>query len=54
MCIRWKKILVPKDRVITIINGIDADDDGYLSFEEIEATLKKYADKLKRSFRSRK
>ena len=46
----WK-LEVPKERLIQLIDAMDADEDGYISFGEVRDLLKKYADKLKRSMR---
>ena len=46
----WK-LEVPKERLIQLIDMMDADEDGYISFGEVRDLLKKYADKLKRSMR---
>lgn len=52
MCIKgiWK-LSVPKDRLCALINAMDADEDGYVSFGEVRDLLKEYAVKLKRSMR---
>lgn len=52
MCISsiWK-ISVPKDRVIALIEKMDADCDDYISFGEIREILEKYAKAVKRSGR---
>lgn len=46
----WK-LEVPKERLVKLIDVMDADEDGYISFGEVRDLLKKYADKLKRSMR---
>ena len=46
----WK-LEVPKERLIQLIDAMDADEDGYISFGEVRDLLKEYADKLKRSMR---
>ena len=46
----WK-LEVPKERLVALIDVMDADEDGYVSFGEIRDLLKKYAVKLKRSMR---
>ena len=49
----WK-LEVPKDRICQLIDVMDADEDGYVSFMEIKELLKAYAVKLKRSMRCTK
>ena len=46
----WK-ISAPKDRIISIIDTIDADGDGYVSFGEVRDLLERYAKDVKRSMR---
>lgn len=46
----WK-LEVPKSRLCELIDKMDADEDGYVSFGEVRDLLKEYADKLKRSMR---
>ena len=46
----WK-LEVPKERVVKLIEMMDADEDGFISFGEVRDLLKEYADKLKRSMR---
>lgn len=46
----WK-VSVPKDRVIALIDAMDADSDGYISLGEVKAAAKKYAKAVKRSAR---
>lgn len=46
----WK-LEVPKDRLCRLIDKMDADEDGYVSFAEVRDLLKEYAVKLKRSMR---
>ena len=52
MCLKsiWK-LEVPKDRLIQLIDMMDADEDGYVSFGEVRDLLKAYGVKLKRSMR---
>ena len=52
MCIKgvWK-LEVPKDRLVKLIDMMDADEDGYVSFEEVRDLLKEYAQKIKKSMR---
>lgn len=52
MCIKniWK-LEIPKDRVIKLIEMMDTDEDGYVSFGEVRDLLKEYGDKLRRSMR---
>ena len=49
----WK-LQVPKDRLVKLIDMMDADEDGFVSFEEVRDLLKEYARKLKRSMRWKK
>lgn len=46
----WK-LEVPKERLVALIDKMDADEDGYISFGEVRDFLKEYAEKLKRSMR---
>ena len=46
----WK-LEVPKDRLCQLIDMMDADEDGYVSFEEVRDLLKEYAQKIKKSMR---
>lgn len=46
----WK-LEVPKDRLVQLIDMMDADEDGYVSFGEVRDLLKEYGVKLKRSMR---
>lgn len=52
MCLKsiWK-LEVPKERLVKLIEMMDADEDGYVSFGEVRDLLLEYADKLKRSMR---
>ena len=52
MCLRniWK-LEVPKDRLVSLIDAMDADEDGFVSFGEVRDLLKEYGVKLKRSMR---
>lgn len=52
MCLKsiWK-LEVPKERLVKLIEMMDADEDGYVSFGEVRDLLTEYADKLKRSMR---
>jgi len=52
MCLKsiWK-LEVPKERLVQLIDVMDADEDGYVSFGEVRDLLEEYADKLKRSMR---
>ena len=52
MCMKgvWK-LEVPKDRIVKLIELMDADEDGYISFDEVRDLLKEYAVKLKKSMR---
>lgn len=49
----WK-LEVPKDRLVSLIDRMDADEDGYVSFQEVRDLLQEYAVKLKRSMRCAK
>lgn len=55
MCIKgvWK-LEVPKERLVKLIDMMDADEDGYVSFDEVRDLLKEYAVKLKKSMRCAK
>lgn len=46
----WK-LEVPKDRLVSLIDAMDADEDGFVSFDEVRDLLKEYGVKLKRSMR---
>ncbi len=46
----WK-LEVPKDRLVSLIDAMDADEDGFVSFGEVRDLLKEYGGKLKRSMR---
>ena len=52
MCFKsvWK-LEVPKDRLVQLIDMMDADEDGFVSFGEVRDLLKEYGVKLKRSMR---
>lgn len=52
MCLKsiWK-LEVPKERLVALIDKMDADEDGYVSFGEVRDLLEEYADKLKHSMR---
>lgn len=52
MCIKnvWK-LEVPKVRLVSLIDAMDADEDGFVSFGEVRDLLKEYGVKLKRSMR---
>lgn len=51
MCKSIWKLEVPKERLVALIDAMDADEDGYVSFGEVRDLLKEYAGKLKRSMR---
>lgn len=55
MCMKgvWK-LEVPKERLVKLIDMMDADEDGYVSFDEVRDLLKEYAVKLKKSMRCAK
>ena len=46
----WK-LSAPKDKIVSIIDKMDADNDGYISFGEVRAVLQRYAKAVKRSAR---
>ena len=46
----WK-LGAPKERIITLLDKLDADSDGYVTFEEVRDLLKDYAKAVKRSAR---
>lgn len=46
----WK-LEVPKDRIVSLIDMMDADEDGFVSFGEVRDLLEEYGVKLKRSMR---
>lgn len=46
----WK-LEVPKSRLVELVDMMDGDEDGYISFGEVRDLLKEYAVKLKRSMR---
>lgn len=52
MCVKniWK-LEIPKDRIVKLIELMDADEDGYVSFGEVRDLLKEYGVKLRRSMR---
>lgn len=52
MCFKnvWN-LEVPKDRLVQLIDMMDADEDGFVSFGEVRDLLKEYGVKLKRSMR---
>lgn len=52
MCFKsiWK-LEIPKDRIVKLIDMMDADEDGFVSFGEVRDLLKEYGVKLKRSMR---
>lgn len=50
-CKGLDKISVPKDRVLSLIEKADADQDGYISVGEIKDILNVYAKAVKRSMR---
>ena len=53
MCLpkRVWKLEVPKDRLVQLIDMMDADEDGFVSFGEVRDLLEEYGVKLKRSMR---
>lgn len=51
MCKGVWKLEVPKERIVKLIELMDADEDGYISFDEVRDLLKEYAVKLKKSMR---
>ena len=46
----WK-ISAPKEKIKALIDEMDADLDGYISFGEVRGLLEKYAKAIKRSAR---
>lgn len=46
----WK-ISAPKERIIALVDKMDADEDGFISFGEVRDLLKRYAKAVKRSAR---
>ena len=54
MCKGVWKLEVPKERLVKLIDMMDADEDGYVSFDEVRDLLKEYAVKLKKSMRCAK
>lgn len=46
----WK-LGAPKERIIALVDKLDADSDGYVTFEEVRDLLKDYAKAVKRSAR---
>ena len=46
----WR-LEVPKERLVALIDAMDTDEDGYISFGEVRDLLKEYGVKLKRSMR---
>lgn len=51
MCGNIWKLEVPKDRLVSLIDAMDADEDGFVSFGEVRDLLEEYGVKLKRSMR---
>lgn len=46
----WK-ISAPKERIVDLVERLDADNDGFVSFGEVRDLLKDYAKAIKRSAR---
>ena len=46
----WK-LGAPTERIIALVERLDADSDGYVSFEEVRDLLKDYAKAVRRSAR---
>ena len=46
----WK-LGAPKERIIALLDKLDSDSDGYVSFEEVRDLLKDYAKAVRRSAR---
>lgn len=46
----WK-LSAPKERIIALLDKMDADNDGFVSFGEVHDLLRKYAKAVKRSVR---
>lgn len=47
----WKNVGVPKDRLLTLIEDMDEDTDGYITLGEVRDLLKKYGKAVRRSAR---
>lgn len=45
--LRKKKLAVPKADLVSIIESMDADRDGYISLDEVVELAKKWKDELK-------
>lgn len=45
--LRRKKLAVPKADLVSIIEAMDADRDGYISLDEVVELAKKWKDELK-------
>ena len=55
MCI-WTRIwniAIPKATLLTLIDKIDADEDGYIAIGEVKDLLKRYGRDARRSLKSR-
>lgn len=47
----WRKISVPKENLLALIEKMDADSDGYISLGEVKDMLKIYGQAVRRSAR---
>ena len=47
----WRKISVPKENLLALIEKMDADSDGYISLGEVKDMLKAYGQAVRRSAR---
>lgn len=47
----WRKISVPKENLLALIEKMDADSDGYISLGEVKDMLKTYGQAVRRSAR---
>lgn len=47
----WRKISVPKENLLALIEKMDADSDGYISLGEVKDMLKTYGQAVRRSVR---
>lgn len=47
----WRKISVPKENLLALIERMDADTDGYITLGEVRDVLKTYGQAVRRSAR---